>query len=122
MPVKGIELKAGQTWKTKSGMTGTLGNNARGTYPFVIRADDSNYTYTMDGRYIECEESPHDLAVMLSPLYRETFTLEQLGAAFEAQGFDYGTYMDIAAYLSKQSDPEYKEYLRLKEKFKGDEE
>ena len=122
MPVNGIELKAGQKWKTESGYEGILKDGQHSVYCFKMEGG-SERTYTRDGEvFIDCsDEDDLEELIQDTPTQGQTFTLHQLHCTLTALDYE-GIYEHVATYLTNHSDPEYSEYIRLKEKFKGDDE
>lgn len=138
------EIKVGQKWKNHLGDIVTVEtNNNASLYKFkVVSEFGSWYTVTSSGDYYD-DNTFHgrDLAVLIQDviepqstegkmqeeLSEKKYSKEDIVQAFKAlRREDIPCYEkvlvdfdNLMSMLEKQSDPEYQEYLRLKEKFKN---
>ena len=120
MAVNGVELKTGQRWMTDSGDVGILRKTDAPHYPWALDLEDGSwsYTYTEDGEYdIEYVCAGYNLGTLLGDSATESdkYSLEEISAAFTA--LDWCNLHVLVHNLQKLKDPEYAEYLRLKNKF-----
>ena len=120
MVVNYVELKEGQRWATHSGAIGTLRLSSHTTYPWLLDLDDGtgSYSYTNNGRFdIEGYTTYLDLKEIIEDCQNSSssYSLEEISAAFTA--LEWGSLHMLENKLQQLKDPEYAEYLRLKNKF-----
>ena len=120
MAVNGIELKIGQRWMNAHGDVGILRKTDTTYYPWVLDLEggSGSYTYTEDGEYnTEYVYAGYNLDTLLGDSATESdkYSLEEISAAFTA--LDWCNLHVLVHNLQKLKDPEYAEYLRLKNKF-----
>ena len=113
-----MKIEVGQKWKLVNGETVTVvGKSTDSIYPWRVSTDVSIETYTDEGRYtitdtITGGASPYDMESLISE--PKMYSREELENACYSLGISSGI---LFTALDKISDFEYKEYLRLKEKF-----
>lgn len=122
MAVNGVELKIGQRWVTHSGTIGTLRLSSHTTYPWLLDLDDGtgSYSYTNNGRFdIEGYTTYLDLKEIIEDCHNSSssYSIEEISAAFNALGWFTNKICLLEDKLRELKDPEYAEYLRLKNKF-----
>lgn len=120
MAVNYVELKEGQRWATHSGAIGTLRLSSHTTYPWLLDLDDGtgSYSYTNNGRFdIEGYTTYLDLKEVIEDCQNSSssYSLEEISAAFTT--LEWGNLHMLENKLQQLKDPEYAEYLRLKNKF-----
>lgn len=121
MAVNYVELKEGQRWVTHSGATGTLRLASPSVYPWLLDLDDgagSFLSFTNDGRYdTELHTTHLDLKEIIEDCQNSSssYSIEEISAAFTALGWRNMHMLEHK--LQQLKDPEYAEYLRLKNKF-----
>ena len=124
MAVNGVELKIGQRWMTASGDVGILLKTEGKYYPWALDLEGGSgaYTYSEDGQYDTAGEHPElNLNTLLGDSATESdkYSLEEISVAFTA--LDWCNLHMLEHKLQELKDPEYIEYLRLKNKFDTDE-
>lgn len=138
------EIKVGQKWQNGYGEIVTIeDNSAAEIYKFkAVSECISWYTVTPSGKYYDAPvHHKKDLLVLIQDanepqstenkmkdeLNEKKYSKEDIMRAFNSQRrADLPSHMkvlmdfdNLMSILEKQSDPEYQEYLRLKEKFKN---
>ena len=120
MAVNGVELKVGQRWINASGDVGILLKTEGEYYPWVLDLEDGSgsYTYNEDGEYdTEYVYAGLNLSTLIegSATESDKYSLEEISIAFTA--LDWCNLHMLEHKLQELKDPEYAEYLRLKNKF-----
>ena len=128
MSVNGIEIKEGQKWKNRTGEIVTIEENP-GSSRYAWRAVLSSGEYstvTNDGHYRIGEDWNHaDLVQLVADSQEENtesieivmFTEEDIRAACKKLECTTRSIDKLLDALKAIKNPEYKEYLRLKDKF-----
>lgn len=133
--VNGVEVIRGSTWKCKDGLTGQIIDAYGHDFPLSLiePAHGVQRTFTKYGSYRDDGGSVYDLKelVMNPPGYtattqitqEETYSVSEIEKAFsELDWQKEGCKLLIEKLRSTAalvSDPEWNEYIRLKEKFEN---
>jgi hypothetical protein len=115
------ELKVGQIWKTADGKKWKISECKDVDYPFTAENGNSRFDVSSTGNYW-ADETPHhmDLIELVKDVEDNQesptkYTVEEVIKAMNKVCSDNVSI--IEEYLAKKNNPEYTEYLRLKNKF-----
>ena len=122
MAVNGIALKEDQRWVTHSGDIGTLRLSGHPVYPWLLDLDDGtgSYSYTSKGLYDTAGYAAYlNLMDMIEGCQdsSSSYSIDEIAEAFADLEWGAISFMKLKDKLQELEDPEYAEYLRLKNKF-----
>lgn len=118
MAVNGIEIVHGSEWVTKDGKVGTIWgiDDSEYCWRFYFNGNHS-YTYNNEGEYVTGDKNSEDLSHPVNNTLTDDqkYTVDEIKKAISS--LEWGNFDRLTNQLEKNKDPEYAEYLRLKNKF-----
>lgn len=127
----GVEIKAGQVWKTVGGEEVTIEAHHGRTYCWIGLTDEGEYfTYTDEGSYCCGVKDIRDLSKLVAESVKvqespaELYSIDEIENACNSLGWSGRSLNSLISELEKiknrtKNPEEYQKYLQLKQKFES---